>query len=166
MAGPTAAQQRATLIKPQQPGITATATLPQGKSPMTPDVAAALLLKRQQQQAKVTQMQVPPQGGLATTQIFTPMQIPAGTSSGTPVATLVKASNMRTAAPQQFRLNQLNPQILTQTRKVPGKAGVQQVIVQQQKSLPGMPMQPIQLMKQMPQTMMQNFTHVSNRCCI
>ena len=101
----------------------------------------------------------------------------AGTSAGgTPVATLVKTTNVssvRTATPQQIRQLSLHPQIITQ-RKLPAqkvaqlaqvanKAGVQtQLIVQPTKSLPTtMTVQQIhQVMKHVQPSTMQQFSHV------
>ncbi|XP_066594642.1 helicase domino isoform X2 [Prorops nasuta] len=168
-----AAQQRAALMKQ---GIAAgTAQTAVGKQTVARTVSEtemAALLKRQalQQQAKVAQVQVPAQTGLTPAQIFAQagLQVQqAGTSStGTPVATLVKTGNVasvRAATPQQLRHLALHPQIIAQ-RKLPGKAGVQTQFIVQQKSLPAtMTVQQIQqVMKQVQQpSTMQQFTHVS-----
>lgn len=100
----------------------------------------------------------------------------AGTStSGTPVATLVKTANVagvRTATPQQIRQLALHPQLLAQ-RKLPaqkvaqlaqvtGKTGVQTQLIVQQKSLSAtMTVQQIQqVMKHVQPSAMQQFAHV------
>ena len=154
----------------------------------------AALFKRQQQQQQqqqqgktVTQVQVPAQAGIATTQVYTQagLQVQqAGTSgTATPVATLVKTANtttgVRTGTPQQIRHVTLHPQIvaqrklpgpkMTQLTQVAGKAGVQaQLIVQQKGTIPGtMTVQQFQqVMKQVqPGTSMPQFAHVSILQC-
>lgn len=123
-------------------------------------------------------LQVPTQTGLTPAQIFAQagLQVQqAGTSAGTPVATLVKTANVagvRTATPQQIRQLALHPQIIAQ-RKLPAqkvaqlaqvasKAGVQTQLIVQQKSLPTtMTVQQIQqVMKHVQPSAMQQFTHV------
>lgn len=123
-------------------------------------------------------LQVPTATGLTPAQIFAQagLQVQqAGTSAGgTPVATLVKTTNVagvRAATPQQIRQLALHPQIITQ-RKLPAqkvtqlaqvnKAGLQtQLIVQPTKSLPTtMTVQQIhQVIKHVPSAM-QQFGHV------
>ncbi|XP_076286564.1 domino helicase isoform X6 [Lasioglossum baleicum] len=178
-----AAQQRATLMKQGiAAGTVGQATV--GKQTVARAVSEtemAALIKRQtlQQQAKaVAQVQVPGQAGLTPAQLFAQaglqVQQPGTSSSGTPVATLVKTANVgvRTATPQQIRQLALHPQIITQ-RKLPAqkvaqlaqvtsKSGVQAQLIVQQKSLPAtMTVQQIQVMKHVQPSAMQQFTHVS-----
>lgn len=146
----------------------------------------AALLKRQQlqqQQGKITQVQVPAQAGIGATQIYTQTATgihvqQAGTSGTTSIPmTLVKTSGtvtgVRGATQQQIR-QVVGQQIIAQ-RRLPtgqkvaqiaqvGKGGVPtQLIVQQKGGLQGtMMMQQLQqVMKQVPGTSIQQFTHVS-----
>lgn len=139
-----------------------------------------------QQSKAITQVQLPAQVGVASTQILTPSNIQvqqqalqAGTSGTTgPVATLVKTAGtvtgVRTASPQlrhlQLHSQMISPrkisgQKVTQLGPVAGKTGVQtQLILQQKGGLQNaMTMQQFQqVMKQVqPAGSVQQFAHVS-----
>lgn len=166
-------QQRATLMKQSGVNVGKQVTRPVTEAEM------ATLLKHQaasqrHQQKTVTQVQVPGQVTLTPAQLFAQAGLQqAGPSTGTPVATLVKAANVtgvRTATPQQLRQLQLHPQLLTQ-RKLPGqkvaqlaqvagKSGIQTQLIVQQKSVPAaMTVQQIQQV--INRGVPQGFTHVS-----
>lgn len=189
-AAAVAQQRTATLMKQQAVGAVGnvTAQSPIGKQPIARTVSEsemAALMKRQalQQGKTVAQVQVPAQAnatGLTPAQIFAQaglqVQQASTSSGGTPVATLVKTTNVagvRAATPQQLRQLALHPQIIAQRKlqapkvaqlaQVAGKSGVPTQLIVQQKSLQAaMTVQQIQqVMKQVQPSGLQQFTHVS-----